>query len=598
MADYSWEIREPLGLRWEREYLFLNAEEDAAGVRAVTDGERVWAAQWDPPYKALLVGMYVEAGTDLVLRPTEAEPEDTGLRVEQVPGALVFRNRFCAVGLRLSAEVRDGGDRWILSGPIAWVQGPDGVQRTGSRLVINKSPYFPQDRDSLRRANPAQLAGEETPPVVEAELVDEGAVYARYQYRVTLAGGESYTFRAVLTADWPALLVGEEMGLGREGDLELALSEDFPCDLYFYGGADLGNRQRFVPLPGGETRLGSLTPHHTQSQTWFAWMGFTQSDRPQGTFRGILENAIVPYADALAIMGVRPWTWDYPSEAALQFHAEDGRVTARGALRRGTRGWALFIVDRKDMQQLSSFRYGEEERPVAPLTTWHRRINDLPFDWVRRLDLESGALGGGRDARPTGGMALLTAEEWREAREGIFPEIARRLGDKLEGDGANTLYARWALTGDREALRKLSALVVADTEAKLALFYHSGFLSDAASAVALRVLGPTALHYEACVAEGLLEPAQVERVRRLMLLYAHLSEGDALFPCHSNYLPPDDPRSIRNWAAAEQYSDLFGTPNFQTDVYYKSGDLWLRLHRTPAGPGVARGGGAATGRAA
>ena len=24
---------------------------------------------------------------------------------------------------------------------------------------------------------------------------------------------------------------------------------------------------------------------------------------------------------------------------------------------------------------------------VAPLARWHRRINDLPFDWVRRLDL-------------------------------------------------------------------------------------------------------------------------------------------------------------------------------------------------------------------
>ena len=574
MADYTWEIREPLGLRWDQECVLLDAPEDAAGVRAVTDGERVWAAQWDPRERALRVGLDVAAEERLALRPTEQAPPDTGLRVERRPDGVALRNRYCAVGLRLAAAVRDGGEQWIVDGPLAWVQGPDGVQRGGSRLVISKSPYFTHDRDSLRRADPAQLAGEETPPVVEAEITDEGAVYARYEYRLTLGDGASYTFHAMLCADWPLLLVTEELGVGREGELELQLSENYPCDEYFWGGVDPNLRQRFIPLPPGEYRLGSLAPHHTQSHVAYPWIGLAQSDRPQGSYRGILDTGVRPYADALALMAVRPWTWDYPSEATLQFHVQEGRqVTARGALRRGTRSWALFIVARREMEKLHGFRYGEEEREVAPLAVWHRRINDLPFDWVRRLDLESGALEGnaGLEACATRDTALLTAEEWQEAREGRFPELAARLGDKLQGDSTHALYARWALTGDEGALRKLAPAVLADSEAKLALFYHSGFLADAASAVSLRGLGPTALHYEACVAAGVLEPAQVERVRRLMLLYAHCSEGDALFPCHGNYLPPDHPRSIRNWATAEQYSDVFGTPNFQTDVYYNLG---------------------------
>ncbi len=567
---FTWSIHEPLNLHWDHEHLFLDVPEGEAAareVRAVTDGERAFAAQYDPERNALAVCLDVAPGQELALTASQDSPEGPTVDVEHRFNCVVFRNQHCAVAFPREVQVQDRGEEWIVTGPVAWVEGPDGLPRAASRLVIAKSQFFPHDRQNLARVSPAKLAAEETAPTAETEVPAEGPLFARYRYRLTLFDGSEYRFTATLWADWPAVLIEEETALGREGNIELLLSEDFPCDEYFFGGADNNSRQRVVPIPSHACCLGSLAPHHTQSQNFFAWLGFAQSDRPQGSFRGILETALQPYADALVVFAHQPWYWLYPSEITLRFEVEEGgRVVIRGPLRRGLRRWLLFIMDRREALRTSRFQYHDEVREVSPFALWHRRVNDLPFDWVRRLDLTSGALDPAKLPR-----TLLTQEEWRAARAGVFPELARRMQEQISGTSTHALYARWALTGDREALRLLAPAVIADTEAKLALFYHSGFLSDAASAVSLRVLGPTAVHYEACVAEGLLTPEQAERLRTLMLLFAHCTAEDALFPSRLNYLPPDDPHSIRNWATEAQYSDLFGTPNFQTDVYYNLG---------------------------
>lgn len=570
MAAPSWQIKEPLQVAWDQEYLFLEVPEDLADARSVqglTDGSRVFATQYDPARDALVTCLDVTAGEELSLTLTEEVPADTGLQVERLPGVLVLRNAHCAGYFAAEAQVEDAGDHWVVSGPIAYLQGPDGLPRGASRLVVNKSRFFPHDQDSIARVDAAKIAAEDTPPTVEIALEEEGSVFARYRYQLTLFDGRTYEFTATLYADYPIFFIREETNLDREGNLEIEVTHNFGCDLYFFGGVDNHFRQSQVPIPPYEYRLGSLTPHHTQGHTAYPWLGFMQSDRPQGSFRGIRDTALESYADVLLFMAYQPSEWLYPSEITLQFDCEEGRrVVVRGPLRRGLRTWCLFVTGRAEVRRSHSFQYDEETRVVSTFTLWHRKLNDLPFDWVRRLDLTSGALEANKLPQ-----SVLTKEEFTAKRQGIFQELANLLAEKIASDQPSALYARWMLTGEEAAARRLAQYVINETEAKLALFLNSGFLADAASAVSLRVLGPTAMFYEACVAAGVISEEQADRLRTLMLLFAHAAAGDALFPSHCNYLPPDHPKSIRNWSTVEQYSDLFGTPNFQTDVYYNLG---------------------------
>ena len=564
----AWRIKEPLNFNWDREYVYLdvpNGAPDVRAIRAVTDGTRTIAAQYDPARNALLACIDLPAAQEVILEPSAAAPPDTGLRIEERPGLYVLRNSMCSACLRTRVSIEDAGDRWIVAGPIASVVGPDGLRRCGSRIVVDKSRFSPFDRDCIARVSPAKIAAEEEPPVVEISLEDVGDVFARYRYKLTMSDGRAYLFTATLYADYPVLFVREETDLGRDGNLQIMISKDFGCDTYFFGGAE--RRPVQVPLPPYEYRLGSLTPHHTQTHTAYPWIGFMQSDRPQGTFRGICDTAIEPYADAIVIMAHKPWDWHYPGDVTIQFHCHEGRrVTARGPLRRGMRSWCMFITSRTEAMKVSKLPVWDA-REVSVFSLWHRKINDLPLDWLRRLDLTSGAI-----RKASFPQSVLTKQEYESKRKGIFKQLAPALAEKINGvSNTASLYARWVLSDDREAARKLAEAIIAETETKLALIMGSGFMADGVCAVSNRGLGPDAVYYEACVAAGVLTDAEDDRLRTVMLLLAHATAGDALFPSHHNYWPPDHPKSIRNWAIVEQYSDLFGTPNFQTDVYYNLG---------------------------
>jgi len=569
MNALNWQISEPLGFRWTNEYVFLDVQEpggEAANIRAVTDGSRVMAAQYDPLRGALAVNIDLEPRRQIELRPCDGPAEPTGMSCERIPGAFALGNPHCTVNLASDVSVTDAGEAWHVTGPIVSVVGPDGIPRCGSRLVIAKSRYFSHDRAAIGRVDPSKIAAEETPPIVQTAIEEAGDVFARYSFSLTMFDGRSYRFTATLFAHQPVLFVREETNLGRDGALEFYISKDFGCDEYFFGG--VGTRaQSVVPIPPYPYRLGSLSPHHTQSHTAYAWMGFIQSDRPQGSFRGICDTAIEPFDDAITLMAYRPWQWEYPADVTLQFECAEGRaVTARGPVCRGMRTWCLFLTDRAAAQATHAFNYGRQPREVSAFCLWHRKLNDIPLDWLRRLDLTSGAPGPANFP-----LSVLTREEYETKRTGVFADIAQRLKGRLSDDRPPALYARWVLNRDEQAIAALARHVVAESEAKLALVLNSGFLADAVSAVANRCLGPDAVYYEACIAAGALTQEQADRLRTILLFFAHATAEDALFPSHQNYLPPDHPGSIRNWAELEQYSDIFGTPNFQTDVYYNLG---------------------------
>jgi len=620
MMQTTWRIREPFNVAWDREYVWLDlppAAKKTHSVKAVTDGSRIFAAQYDPDRNAVVACVDVAAGSDLTLTLSGQTPPGTGLTVESRPGVHVFTNRMCSANLAAEASVTDAGDKWIVTGPIASIVGPDGICRCGSRVVVSKSRFSRFDRDSIARVDAAKIAEEDKPPRIEISVASAGPVFADYRYKLTMFDGSAYRFAARLYADYPVLFLDEattegghvrtwrpppapcrdgafqegghvrpptvaDPPLRRDGAFELLISSDgnppsFPCDAYFFGGVEGRQRQSQVPIPPYPYRLGSLSPHHTQSHTAYAWMGFMQSDGPQGTFRGICDTGIEPYRDAIVLMAHKPWNWQYPADSTLQFECGEGRqVTARGPVQRGTRSWCLFVLDRAEAARVHRFQYGGETREVPALCLWHRKINDLPLDWVRRLDLDSGALS--PDDFP---QSVLTKHEYEARRSRTFPKIAGLVAEKISERRTAALYARWVLEGDKPAAHLLADIIIAEMEGKLALALNSGFLADAICAVANRGIGPDAICYEACVAAGVLTDAESERLRRIFLFFAHATAEDALFPSHQNYWPPDHPRSIRNWATIEQYSDLFGTPNFQTDVYYNLGLFGAVFRRHP-----------------
>lgn len=562
--ELQWEIREPFGLAWTEEHLLLDAPASAQQIGAVTDGSQVYAAQHDPTRHALAVSLDVPAGADFTLAPTDDTPPPTSLRVARQGDALVLGNAHCTIHLATHADVYDAGDTWVLSGPIVAVLGPDGRPRGASEIRLQKTRFFAHDRASIARLHPEQIAAMETAPTVEITLLAKGPVFARYQYHLITADG-TYTFTATLYADHPMLYVDEQSTLARDGNFHFALSERFPCDLYCFGGSD--RPQTVVPLPPGPYRLGSLAPHHTQSHVAYPWMGFLQSARPQSDYRGIGDTELHPYADALVVMAHKPWEWDYPSEVTLHFTCDAARrVSVDGSLREGHRAWCLLVLPRAEVERVERFPLWGQTREVATMCRWHRQINDVPFDWLRRLDLASGAV-----TPQQFPQSMLTAEEYAAKQAELFPALVAELGDGLAAENTAALYARWLLLGDREAAQTLSRQLLARMEEKLALAYHSGFLPDALCAVANRGLGPDAIAFEACVAAGVLSPEEQTRLQRIFLFFAYATTEDALFPSHHNYWPPDHPRAIRNWATTELYSDLFGTPNFQTDVYYNLG---------------------------
>ncbi|HUW32980.1 MAG TPA: hypothetical protein VM223_15335 [Planctomycetota bacterium] len=585
MKQTTWRIREPFDVAWDREYVWLDlprAGRNLRSVKTLTDGSRLFSAQYDPERNALVACVDVAAGADISLEPSVKSPPDTALAVQARPGVHVFANRTCSVKLAAEANVIDAGDRWIVTGPIVSVTGPDGIGRCGSRIVVNKSRFFPFDRESIGRVDPENVAREDEPPRIDISVASAGPVFADYRCKLTMFDGSAYTFSARLYAEYPVLFVDEATTLGRDGAFELSISahgnpRGLPYDTYFFGGTEGRQRQSQVPIPPYPYRLGSLTPHYTQSHTAYAWMGFMQSDRPQGSFRGICDTGLEPYRDVLVVMGHKPWEWEYPADSTLQFECGEGRmVTARGGLQRGTRSWCLFVLDRAEASRVHRFQHGGETREVPVLCLWHRKLNDLPFDWVRRLDLDSGALAPGDFP-----LSVLTKNEHEIRRSRTFPKIAELLAEKTSERRTAALYARWVMEGDTTAARLLADAVIAEMEGKLALALGSGFLADAICAVANRGLGPDAVYYEACVAAGVLTDAESERLRRIFLFFAYATAEDALFPSHQNYWPPDHPRSIRNWATIEQYSDVFGTPNFQTDVYYNLGLFGAVFRRHP-----------------
>jgi len=585
MKQTTWRIREPFNVAWDGEYVRLDLPQRAGkahSAKAVTDGQRAFAAQYDHDRNALVACIDLAAGSDITLAPSAQTPPDAGLTVESRAGVHVFANRMCSVNLAGEANVTDAGDRWMITGPIASLIGPDGINRCGSRIIVSKSRFSRFDSDSIARVDATKIAEENKTPRIEISVANTGPIFADYRYKLTMFDGSAYSFAARLYADYPILFVNESTTLGRDGAFEFLISSDgnppsFPCDAYFFGGVEGRQRQSQVPVPPFPDRLGSLSPHHTQSHTAYAWMGFMQSDRPQGTFRGICDTGIEPYRDTIVVMGHRPWEWQYPAEATLQFECGEGRhVTARGPLQRGTRSWCLFVLDRAEAARVHRFEYGGQTREVPILCLWHRKLNDLPLDWVRRLDLDSGAIS--PDDFP---QSVLTNEEYGTRRRRTFPQVAEVLAEKISERRTAALYARWVLEGDKSAARQLADAIITEMEGKLALALNSGFLSDGVSAVSNRGIGPDAVYYEACVAAGVLTDAESERLRRIFLFFAHATADDALFPSHQNYLSPDDPWSVRNWATIEQYSDLFGTPNFQTDVYYNLGLFGAVFHRHP-----------------
>ncbi|MFW5858215.1 MAG: hypothetical protein ACOCX4_10075, partial [Planctomycetota bacterium] len=216
------------------------------------------------------------------------------------------------------------------------------------------------------------------------------------------------------------------------------------------------------------------------------------------------------------------------------------------------------------------------EATTSRFSIHHRKWNDIPLDWIRRLELDAGA--------PTPEDfpgTMLTDDEWAARREAVHPALAERLGKALDGESPTQLYLRILLRDDHSAGVPLAEALQAYTERKAALFLNTGFLHDSASAVANRALGPNAVYLEAAVATGALADDALRRLARLMLFFAHATREDALFPSHHNYLPPDHPHAVRNWAVEEHYSDLFGTANFQTDVYVNLGLFGAVFRRHP-----------------
>lgn len=594
MKPLHWNIEEPFTFNWRGEYVYLDlpshiAEQGARDIRSVTDpGGRRTAAQFDPERNALAVRIDLAADSSLELIASDEPAESTGLHVETRSGVHVLRNGRMSIALASEAIVVDADDRWIVTGPIAFVEGPDTIPRCASRLVVKKSPFLEHDRRCISHVNAEKIAAEERIPTVEIHLDEIGEVFIRYHYVLKLFSGRTYRFCATLMADDPVLYVTEETDLGHDGDLEVFISDGFDCDTYFRGGTDISDPQSLVPIPLGRCRLGSLTPHHTQTQMYHAWLGFMISDRPQGSFRGRQETSLEPYSDAIAVMAYRPIQWRYPSEIGLQFTVENGqRVTARGPLRRGLRTWCLLVQDRSEVLAPLSYNMWDSEDRISLMAQWHKKLNDVPLDWARRLDLNSGTVG--KDSFP---QSVLTRDELNARRDGVFDQLSSRMRDRIaelreeclpgdEGHIMTGLYARWVVCGEAEAIRELAGLVEKGAERQLALFLNSGFLSGRTSGPSQRHHGPMAVYFEACVASGVYDPQQVRRLHRALLLVAHATAGDAMYPRHQNFLPPHDPNSIRNSAIVEHFSDGFGGVNFQTDVYYNLGLLAAVFHEHP-----------------
>jgi len=556
----TWTLTEKLGVAWTHELIHLDCAAADAPM-ALTDGKATIPCQYDPERNALACFVDLLPGATLTLRATT--PTATGSDVidyRETPGAWILKNSLVSFHLARHPVIIDNADTWEIDGPLSGWTGPDGVRRGGSRLVLSKSRFFPHDRRSFLRVDPARLTEEETPPSIDTSIEATGPVFIRYRYALTLADGRSYIWHATLHAGNPFLCVSEEMDTGRDGHLIIDITRDFPADLSVSKGSEPGNPERTIPLPRAAYRLGSLAPHHGQMQTCYPWLGFMQSMRPQGTYRGIGDTEIYPFADVMAMMGDHPWNWEYPSECTYQFASDtQGNVTATGAIRRGRRTWFLFMEHRRNIDCPPQFTVDNETWAVSCFAVWHRRLNDLPLDWVRRCELDEG------DAPASAGVsAMLTPQEWREKKTGSFPLLAPKLKNQI----AKCAFTRWAITGDREAARALYQAASNLFERKLQIAMASGFLSDQQCAVMNRGLGPAAIGYQVAVTEGVMNPEEQLRLKRLILLFAHATAEDALFPSHQNYRKPDHPRATRNWTLAENYSTVFGTPNFQTDVYY------------------------------
>lgn len=570
--DLNWDLQEPLGVRWEGELLFLDIPDGRAtlarSIRAVTDGAKSYAAQYDEQAGTLVVCMdAIEADARVTLRPAKAADAATPLSVTRKAGGLAIRNAAVEFLVPDRPSVRDLGTRWEIEGPILAVTGKDRIAGCRSRLLVDKTPFFAHDRESIRRAHPERIEEEEAVPTVTARVVEKGPVFVRYSYEVSFPGQRRYDFCATVYANLPYALIRETLDTARGGQLELKVTEGYGFDTYFFGGAGRSSEPRSVPIPQSPFRIGSLTPHHTQTHTAYPWLGFAASDRPQGVARGIVDADVRPHADTIVVMGYKPWEWEYPAESTLEFQAESGHVTASGPLRRGRRAWCLFLLPRAEALQTGAGGpgYGAYLR-LSPLALWHRKINDLPFDWVRRMDLASGAL------TPQGYQSsMLTREEWAERKKGIWRELTASPGYLLAHDSMSSRHVRWLLHEDREALAKLAQGLQVHLEGKLKIMLATGFLSDDLSAVANRDLGPMAVWFEACVEGGVLDESTRARLHKLLLFMAYCTASDALFPSHHNYQHPSDPHSIRNWSVREFYSTLFGTPNFQTDVYLSLG---------------------------
>jgi len=556
----TWTLTEKLGVAWTHELIHLDCTAAEAPV-ALTDGNATIPCQYDPERKALACFVNLLPGTTLNLRGTStAAMASADILCSETPGAWILKNSEAAFHLARKPAIADHGDTWQIDGPLTGWVGPDGVRRGGSRLVLSKSRFFPHDRRSFVRVDPSRLTEEETPPTIETSLEAVGPVFIRYRYALTLADGRHYTWHATLYAKEPLLRVSEAMDTGRDGNLVIDITQGFPADLYVTKGSEPGNPERTIPLPQSAYRLGSLAPHHSQMQTCYPWLGFMQSLHPQGTYRGIGDTEVYSTADVMAMMGDHPWNWEYPAECTYQFNADaKGIITATGAVRRGRRAWFLFVEHRRNIDCPPKFQVDNEAWTVSCFAVWHRRLNDLPLDWVRRCELDEG------DAPATTGVsAMLTAEEWQEKKAKVLPLLAAKLKKQM----AKCAFTRWAITGDRDAARTLYQGASALFERKFQIALASGFLSDQQCPVMNRGLGPAAIGYQVAVAEGVMSPAEHTRLKRLILFFAHATAEDALFPSHHNYRRPDDPRATRNWTLAENYSTVFGTPNFQTDVYY------------------------------
>lgn len=567
-AALKWRIREPLDVNWKSELLLLDAKSGPGkdSLKAVAAGGKAFPAQYDRAAGAYAVFADIEAGADITLEPASGAPGGPAASVETRDSVHVLSNRWMKVYAPKDVVARDAGDRWEFSGPIAGIVGPDGVRRCGSRITLAKSQFFEHDRESIRRADPAAAAREEEEPTVAVRVTAAGPVFCRCEYDVQLPGGRGCSIRLTLYSDWPALFVDERLDAGREGHFELDLSGDFNCDQYFFGGIRQGKGHRFVPVPRGPYRIGSLAPHHTQEHVAYPWLGFMRSDAPQGDFRGIMDTEVAQYADTITIMAHKPWEWDYPGETTLRFEADEGmRVTARGALARGTRRWCLFAVHRDEvLHRRANPIIGDTAPWLSMFARWHRKINDVPFDWVRRLDLDSGMV-----VKKGYQASLLPKAEWAAWKSKMAGPLGAALGERLnKNQDDSALHLRWALYDDRQALARLAVVVKNLVDAKVNACLDTGFLSDYMSAVANRALGPAAVYYEACVEGGALDEKQEAHIRKRLLFLAHASATDAMFPSHHNYLHPSHPRSVRNWAVEEKYSTQLGTLNFQTDVYF------------------------------